>query len=176
MSSPFVGFSCGPRSPYRTGSLWQRVFRDRSPGIAWEYSLWEIEVLIRGYSLFNRSCWKLCRTCLVLRSVSPWEWWSGGSASVFDFCVWGSSPKWSAYMWILKSHNSLSYDELYYCAYFELEPMFSWTCWNHIGVKGTAGFEPLSLVLVFYSNPLHHRRFIPAVENMQYISGVFKVN
>ena len=41
---------------------------------------------------------------------------------------------------------------------------------------GPAGFEPLSLGFGSYSNPLHHHRYIPAVENMQYISGVFKVN
>ena len=41
---------------------------------------------------------------------------------------------------------------------------------------GPAGFEPLSLVFGFYSNPLRLRRFVSAVENMRYISGVFKVN
>ena len=70
--------------------------------------------------------------------------------------------------------------ELDFCAYFKLEPMFSWTCWHHIyGGKwnddGPAGFEPLSLAFGSYSNPLHHRRYIPAVENTRYISGVFKV-
>ena len=41
---------------------------------------------------------------------------------------------------------------------------------------GPTGFEPLSLAFGSYSNPLRHRRYIPAVENMRYISGVFKVN
>ena len=41
---------------------------------------------------------------------------------------------------------------------------------------GPAGFDPLSLALGSTSNPLRQPRFISAVENMRYISGVFKVN
>ena len=72
---------------------------------AWEYSLWEIQVLIRGYSLFDRPCWTLCRQCLPLcprESVVDW--------SVLNFCVRGSSPTCRAFMLpSLKSPKSHAY-------------------------------------------------------------------
>ena len=72
------GFPHRPGSPYHTGvspeteGLSGQI---QSLGIAWEYSLWEVQVLIRGCCLFDGPRWTLCRRA-DCSAVSPSD--SGG--------------------------------------------------------------------------------------------------
>ena len=61
--------------------------------------------------------------------------------------------------------------ELYFCAYLELEPMFSRMFWHHtyMGVKGIM-MDRRDL------NPCHWVSGLIVIHYMRYISGLFKVN
>ena len=66
---------------------------------------------------------------------------------------------------------SLMVMEFYYCAHFELETIFTRPCWHHIywdkrNDDRLARLEPWSLAFGSYTNPLRHRRYLSAVENI----------
>ena len=140
MSSPFVGV------PVDLGALIVQGLSNRrlSGQIPWHC----LRIFFmrdtgshREYSLFDRPCWTLCRRCLLLRIVSLWESGRVEVARQSWISAWGVRLS-RIYMKLKKSQffviwrYLLTIMELYFSAYFKLEPMFSRPCCHHMGVKG----------------------------------------